>query len=367
MIRRSAGLRRPPSTGRLAATTLVATTLACVVASAPATAEPARFGSWYSVVATQMSAPALTLGQDGAAASKPAPADEAPKLPPEAADEDGDSGKPAWANPFSCSITYSLYSDYVSRAMNLSEYPGEGREDPNHQLTTSLGVDLAVLFGREEGEFGSFTFDTFFEWYAGQDRLDLLYGAHNLQEIDYGLSYSYEFKPLYTTATIGYLFYAFPNHREIATQEWTASLEHNDAWMWEWLFPGNEDGVLNPYVTIWQDTELISRGAWWQFGFSHDFELTEEVILTPSLDFGIDNHWIHPTFDAGIGTIGFASAQYGLTLSYDLSELAGLKKWGFGSLVWSGFVYYSDALGNPRDDDLTADWFYGGTSIGWSF
>ncbi|MBI5864211.1 MAG: hypothetical protein HZB38_06865, partial [Planctomycetes bacterium] len=231
----------------------------------------------------------------------------------------------------------------------------------------SLAIDLATLWGRPKGECGSLIVDTFFEWYAGQDRLEPLYGAHNLQEFDFALSYAYEVKPLFTTVCAGYVWYNYPNHHEIASGEWTLRLDHNDAWMWKWLWADNEDGVLNPYVAYWQDADLVSRGSWWQFGFSHDFEITEELVCRPSVDFGIDNHWIHPTLDAGIGTIGFANINYGLTLDYDVSNLLQIKSWGFGAVTLSGFIFYSDAVGNPRDDDLTADWLYGGMSLGWSF
>ena len=36
------------------------------------------------------------------------------------------------------------------------------------------------------------------------------------------------------------------NDNDDRTHEWWVLFEHNDAWMWDWLWPGNEDGVLNP-------------------------------------------------------------------------------------------------------------------------
>ncbi len=316
---------------------------------------------WFADAAAGLSVPTFTLAGDEAATTQPTL-----EKPPEEEERDADT-KPGWLNPVSFDITYSLYSDYIFRGLNLSEFEREGREDPNHQLTTSLTLDIAKSFGRDEGEFGSFAFDTFFEWYAGQDVIDPLYGDHNCQEIDYTVSYAYEFKPIFTTLTGGYVWYAYPNHREIATSEWFFRIEHNDAWMWKGLWPENEGGVFNPYLSYWQDADLISHAAWWQFGFSHEFEVLPDVTLTPTVDFGVDHHWLHPTLDSGDGTQGLATIQYGLSISYDMSELIRLKQWGFGSVVWSGFMFYSDAVGNPRDDHLTADEFYGGTSIGWSF
>ncbi|MCC6358229.1 MAG: hypothetical protein IT450_05765 [Phycisphaerales bacterium] len=353
-----------------------------IVLTAPAVAVPSfhttslpRYEAWYSSAGT-LSAPRLLLtatqeSQPAASSPASAPATEpaAPVTAEEAlGDEEEEDSKPPWLRPFSFDMTYSLYSDYVWRGINLSEYETEGSEAPNHQLTTTLDVDLGKFFNRKaDGEFGVFSFEAFFEWYAHQVDIDPVYGARNLQEVDYTLTYAYEVKPIFTTFSTGVIFYTYPKHKEIATEEWFFRVEHNDAWMWKWLWPENEDGIVNPYVAYWQDTHLVAPGSWIQFGFSHDFEVTPSFTLTPAIDFGIEHNWLQPTLGLeGKGT-NFANVQYGLTLEYDLTELIALDKWGYGSVVLSGFLFYSDAVGNPAQNDWLNDELYGGMSVGWSF
>ncbi len=50
------------------------------------------------------------------------------------------------ASPLSVTLSYWLVSDYIFRGINYSEYAGEGREKPNHQLEVKLDVDVARLF-----------------------------------------------------------------------------------------------------------------------------------------------------------------------------------------------------------------------------
>jgi len=270
------------------------------------------------------------------------------------------------ASPFSFDITYYLYSDYVFRGINFSEYPGEGREKPNHQMTTDISVDLGMLFGQEPGTCGTFTFGTFFEWYAMQKKIDPEKGGHNLQEVDYVLSWAYDIEPIATTFTLGYTFYAFPNAKSINTQEWWFSLEHNDAWMWAWLFPNNEDGVLNPSFFFAQDVEAADGGCWMEFGISHDFELVENFTLTPGMVLAVDHRWMEPIMDAGDGATQLAYIQYGLNAAYNLAPVLQLPDW-MGDVTLSGFLYFNQALGNLEDNGRIQDEFFGGMSLGWSF
>ena len=46
--------------------------------------------------------------------------------------------------PISLGASYYLLSDYVFRGINFSEYQGEGREKPNHQMTTFLSWDTGT-------------------------------------------------------------------------------------------------------------------------------------------------------------------------------------------------------------------------------
>lgn len=291
-----------------------------------------------------------------------------------------DSGKPAAQStslalsepdegsglPFSFDITYYLYSDYIFRGANFSEYRGEGRERLNHQMTTNLSFDVAKLVHGDEGSLGNFAFGTAFEWFEAQRKLNPDGGGQNAQEIDYLLSWSYELEPIDTTLTLGYSFFTYPNAKAINTSEWSVKLEHNDAWMWKWLLPDNEDGVLNPSFLFVRDVDFVN-GSWMEFGFSHDFAVVDKVTVTPSVILAIDHRYLDPALGTGgEGSTRFAYIQYGLTASYDLTDLIRLTDWGFGSFVWSGFLYFNDAVGIP-EDDLIQDEFFGGTSFTWSF
>lgn len=273
---------------------------------------------------------------------------------------------------FTIDLGYYLWSDYIFRGINFSEYGTEGRERLNHQLDVTLGVDLASLFGEEAGTWGTFSFNTWFEWYAAQKSIDPVHGGQNLQEVDYNLSWSYDIEPIATTFAIGYKFYAFPNLSTINTQEWWISLEHNDAWMWKWLFPDNEDGVLNPTFFMAQDTNIASGSMWFELGISHPFEIFENFTLTPSMVTAIDHRWYHSIQGNGPGgSTGLAYTTWGLDATYDLTSLLQLPDWA-GSVSISAFLYFQDALGNAEDrhgqsPGRIQDEFYGGMSLAWSW
>ena len=268
--------------------------------------------------------------------------------------------------PFSFGVSYSLLTDYVYRGINLSEYPGEGREKLNHQMRTDLSVDIAKLAGRPAGEFGRFSFGTFFEWFAAQKMLDPIGGGQNLQQTDYILSWAYDIKPIETTFALGYHFYTFPNRTYGNSQEWFFRLDHNDAWMWKWLFPENEKGVLNPSFMFAQDVERADGGCWMELGVKHDFALFENFTLTPAVILAIDHRYYDPILRTGDGSTRFAYAQYGLTAAYDLSPVLRLPEWA-GTITVSGFLYFNDALGNAEDSGTIQDEFWGGVSVGWAW
>ena len=118
----------------------------------------------------------LTAVQDRqlAQAEKPKTAPAGPAAIAEVQKEKAEP--PAKKCPFKFVIDYTLISDYVFRGVNLSEYPGEGREKPNHQLNVNPEFDL--------GSYGAFGAVFWFEWFAGQEQLTPGYG-HEIQEIDY--------------------------------------------------------------------------------------------------------------------------------------------------------------------------------------
>ena len=292
-------------------------------------------------------------------------------LPP-----DGDATSDAWiviaseessVSPFSFGLEYSVYSDYIFRGINFSEFPREGRERLNHQLSVDVGVDLGLLFERDAGSLGSLSFNTWFEWFGAQKKIDPGAGGQNLQETDYSIAWSFDVEPLAATLTLGYVFYSFPNAKVANTQEWTVAMTHNDAWMWKWLWADNEDGVLNPSIFYAMDVVAAPGGGWLVFGISHDWQVAENLTLTPGIRAAIDHRYIDPILGTGLGSsTRLAYVQYGLNVSYDLSVAWEIPERN-GSWSMAGFLYFNDARGSAEDSGSIHDEFFGGVSIGVSF
>lgn len=269
---------------------------------------------------------------------------------------------------FSVDVTYSLYSDYVFRGINFSEFAGEGREKPNHQLDLSVSLDLGTLLGNGAGTSGTLNFGAWFEWFGAQKKIDPVRGGQNLQEVDYYLSWSYDIAEIATTFTLGYTFYTFPNANAANTSEWWFGLEHNDAWMWKSIWPDNEDGVLNPSFAFYQDVDLGAGNAiWMEIGLSHEFPINDLVTVTPNWLLAIDHGYYH-TFagDRNKNTTRLAYMQWGLDVTYDLGTAWQLPG-KLASTSLSGHLYFNDALGNVEDNRIIQDEFFGGFSLGWSF
>ena len=277
------------------------------------------------------------------------------------------AGEESPASPFSFGLEYALYSDSIFRGINFSEFPREGRELLNHQLSVDFGIDLGLLFDRDAGSLGSLSFNTWFEWFGAQKKIDPDAGGQNLQEVDYSIAWSYDMEPIATTLTLGYVFFSFPNAKVANTQEWNVALKHNDAWVWKWLWADNENGVLNPSIFYAMDLVAAQGGGWLEFGISHEWQVAENLTLTPGITAAVDHRYLDPILGTGRGgSTRLAYVQYGLIVGYDLSAAWDLPKRS-GSWSMAGFLYFNDALGNAKDSGTIRDEFFGGVSIGVSF
>lgn len=271
------------------------------------------------------------------------------------------------SSPFSFSLNYAVYSDYVFRGVNYSEYPGEGREKPNHQLTALIGVDLGRLFGQDAGAWGWMEFETWFEWFAGQKRLDPIHGGQNLQETDYALRWSLDVEAIQSTLTLGYVFYTYPNAHGDNSMEWSLGLEHNDAWLWRGLWPDREEGILNPSITFHHDVQELAGASWLEVGVEHPWAMTDAWTLTPAITFAVDHRYLDRALQTGrTGSTRLAYIQYGLTADLDLNALLKARD-DAGVWTLSVFLFFNQAVGHPRDSGQLADELFGGMSIGWEF
>ena len=272
--------------------------------------------------------------------------------------------------PLSVGLSYALYTDYIFRGRNFSEPAKEGRERLNHQMTASIAWDT--------GQFGKIGFSTWFEWYAGQKLIDPDRGGQNLQEVDYTISWNYGIKPIATSLTLGYTFYEFVNlahtlrqdrargnNNDDRTHEYWFLLEHNDAWMWKWLFPDNKEGVLNPSYLFAHDVGSI-LGVWMEFGLSHDFKIpgVDNLTITPAYKLAAQcDYWKHGLFLAG--------DQWSLVAEYDLTPVLHLPKWA-GTVSITGNLCFCNAFGNFQGPDHNGqirgqDEFWGGTTVNWAW
>ena len=280
--------------------------------------------------------------------------------------------------PLEVGLTYYLLSDYVWRGINLSEYPREGRERLNHQLSTSITWDT--------GKFGKIGFDTFFEWFEAQKALNPFGGGQNLQEVDYTIRWGYNIEPIKTDMTLGYSFYTYPNLAKLLRtdnlagnnnddryMEWWLKLVHNDAWMWKWLLPKNEDPVLTPSFLFAQDVSVGCGHVWMEFGFSHEFKVPgiDNLTITPGYTLAVDGGLLKRyLWQKNADTFRLAYEQFALNVTYDLTPVLKLPKWA-GTLSVSGLLYFNDALGTAERSDRAhgqiQDEFYGGMSVNWGW
>ncbi|HSW45054.1 MAG TPA: hypothetical protein VLM89_05740 [Phycisphaerae bacterium] len=279
--------------------------------------------------------------------------------------------------PISFSLTYAICSDYVFRGINFSEYQNEGREKPNHQLTVDVNFDLSAL---GHGDLGTIGFTSWFEWFAGQKRIDPEKGGHNLQEHDYTIYWSKTLEPIKTDLTLSYSFYNYANlgyslrqdgdrgnNNDNRSQEYSILLEHNDAWMWKGLFPDNEDGVLNPFFQFVHDVGSLP-GVWLEWGVSHDFTIPgiDNLTITPSYKMAAQgSYYRHGFFLAG--------QELALATNYDLTPILNLPKWA-GTVSVGGEIRYWQSLGqmrhapSPKGSELEGrDEFCGGMTVNWSW
>jgi hypothetical protein len=277
-------------------------------------------------------------------------------------------------------VSYFLLSDYIYRGVNYSEYfrgrnsRGEGRERLNHQLTTALTWDA--------GDYGKFGFDTFFEWYEAQAKLNPFGGGQNLQEYDFIIRWTYPIKPIATDFTLAYQFYEFPNlakllrtdalrgnNNDDRTHEWWMRFNHNDAWAWKWLWPENETGVLNPYFFLAQDVGTLAGAVYMEFGISHPFTIpcVDNLTITPGWMIAADGGYFNRIRGKSHHEyLRFAYEQLSLNITYDLTPVLCLPKWA-GTLSVSGLLYFSDALGTAASESVLNDEFYGGMSVNWAW
>ncbi len=282
------------------------------------------------------------------------------------------------------SVEYALVSDYIWRGINFSEYDGEGREDPNHQLGVDVAVDLAQVTGHEM--LGTIGANIWFEWYAGQERIEpnTTSGSNeNLQEVDYTLYYTHAFDEVGLTVTGGWIAYHFPRFRDSGlatgaaegayTQEVFLTLKWDDSMIFG-------QPILNPTLSYYLDVDEVDASVI-LFGISHEFALADygckempvlkDTTITPSATLMID-HRFYDKYGEGtkagaqtraVGTrLGYL--EYGLAMSVDLNGALSIPK-QYGAFTIGGFLNFVQPFHD--ESSIVNDQLYGGLKVGWSF
>ncbi len=262
--------------------------------------------------------------------------------------------KPAPFENLKLNIDYAIMSDYIFRGVNMSEYPGEGREDLVHQLTVGLEHPIGEWWG-VGGRF-------FFSWFAGAD--ELYHSGRNIQEIRYTFYFYGDIKQIYSRVMVGMNFFNYPNfpRGKRHDYEWWIQISHNDAWMWKWLWPDNDKGVLNPFLFAAQNMDEAGGGIAGLIGFKHDFAIpgVDALTLTPQLLISADHRLVSDIVTSKPST-KMLFINYGLIATYDISKACELPA-SVGKITLSGQLNFSQALADYINDE-----FYGGVHIGWSW
>ena len=206
-------------------------------------------------------------------------------------------------------------------------------------------------------------------------------GGQNFQEVDYTIWWKHAIEPIQTDVTLSFIFYNFQNaayrlrkdpdpgtHNDDKSQEWNVKFDHNDAWMWKWLFPKNEDGILNPSFFFAQDIGA-QPGEWMETGLKHVFTIPgiDNLTITPSYKVAAQNSfWRHGFFLAG--------EELALNTAYDLTPILHLPKWA-GTISIGGEIHYWRPWGQMRKppspnyhvETEQRDQFWGGMTVTWAW
>jgi hypothetical protein len=285
---------------------------------------------------------------------------------------------PAWKKPLpvGCTVEYSLLSDYVCRkGFNLSEYPGEGRERPNHQLLVAPYISTKDVFGKGT-DFGTFSLPSWFEFYDGQPHLTPQ-SDNKFQEYDFMPTWTYAIPTTPLTFSFTNDYYDLPRLREAGVSR---KLSQGDEL---WFTLALDDSficgkpLLSPYVTYVQDVDNI-RGGWFDIGIKHDFKLSElgckgvpilkDLTITPGVVFGIDHRYVDEVVGNDLGT-HFSTINYGLTGTYDLNSALNIPQ-KYGSIYLKGFINFKEQVHDYHVQGpfpVLRDTTYGGVSIGYSW
>lgn len=126
-----------------------------------------------------------------------------------------------------------------------------------------------------------------------------------LQEIDYTLSYANSIGPVGVEA--GHIWYTFPNDNGASDEDLYATVTL-------------ENSIATPFASVyWNYSDTCGNdtsAVYFNLGLSRDFELTEELTLTPKATVGFGDH----AYTNSKGGTELTDQTLGLAASYAINE-----------------------------------------------
>ena len=349
--------------GRAENRALVATALILVMLSNSAPAEQAHTSNWLDIVLAQATPGTSAAAPPGGTGQSPAKVDVFPE-----ADESMVLEGPFKPSPLTFGVKYMLVTDYIFRGINMTEYRGEGRERPNHQLELNIETETGYWL---EPDLGAVGMTIWFNWWGGQQAADRT-AADNLHEVDYTFYWTYRDREQEHAVEIGLVYYTWPRRSNDvdSTQEVYVKVTIDDRDFWAMDRP-----MLKPFFYYGLDIDLTDQGSWIEVGVEHKLSLADVeafnqspvlryMTITPSLRYGLDNRYLHVFAEQeghpGQESTRCAFLEYRLDLDYDLTGALNVDE-QYGNMNIAAFVSFSDAL----REHILNDELYGGIGLGY--
>lgn len=207
----------------------------------------------------------------------------------------------------------------------------------------------SVTLGYDAGDFGSVSANAWSSYDLTHKR-----GTSNnsrrscgLQEIDYTLSYANSIGPV--GFEVGHIWYTFPNDNGPSDQDLYATVSFANP-------------IATPYASAyWNYSDSYGNdtsSVYFDFGVSHDFELTEALTLTPKATLGFGDH----AYTNSKGGTELTDQTLGLAASYAVNERLSVGAQLNYTWTPSHTLRKEGYMGEGKDQIL-----WGGVSVSLSF
>ena len=231
-------------------------------------------------------------------------------------------------------VGVDFMSTYIWRGQILADAPV-------WQPSATLGYDFGAYGALKANVWSSFKL-------TSRHDGSPLSGMGN-QEFDYTVSYAKSFDAF--DLEVGHIWYTFPNsHNEGHTEELFATVAYNN------------ELVTPTFGLYWDYRDNDDRGLFYgNLALSHDFEVVENLTVTPSLSLGLGSD-AYTYAMGGERRTAFLDQTVGVSASYAVTESLSL-----GAQVNYTWIVDNDSrgagyMGNGKDQRV-----WGGLSVAYAF